>query len=244
MTASEMEQIEAYLLGQMNNTERVAFQQRVEDEPELAKEIEQHQRLMEGVALEGARAVLEEVMDEQVESSGARTIPLWQRWQPYAAMAAVVLVIFLAWYRLSPPQPQDLYAAYYEPAPGLPTTLGTVDNPEFAEGMVAYKRGEYADAIQFWNPLLGTESDSDTLGYYLGLANLAEEEIETAVALLQQVKTMRPPSPFTSDATWYLGLAFLSQGNEKEARNTLEPLKDHPVYGDRVQELIGHLTGE
>lgn len=234
MNQELMDRIDAYLLDQMSDAARQEFELQLARDEELQAAVDEQRRMMEGIALEGARQTLAEVMSES--PGQARTVPLWQRWQLYTlAAAAVALLLVWVWSRPAPP-PEQLYAAYFEAAPGLPTTLGATDAPAFAEGMVAYRRGDYAAAIAQWEPLRQDSARSDTLDYYLGISHLAERQFTEAEPLLRAVAT-NEASPYQTEATWYLALGYLRAGRLDAARVWLDRLPEESSLEERAEKL-------
>ncbi len=115
----------------------------------------------------------------------------------------------------------ELFAAYFKPDPGLPTTMGTSSDYEFYYGMVSYKRKEYGYAILRWEPLYAASPENDTLVYFLGVANLANGNARQAKKDLQLAEK-KTESVFYDDIQYYLALSFLKENRIEEARTTLE----------------------
>jgi len=226
--------IDDYLLGDLTPKEQAAFEQEMAQDDTLRQAVEEQRRLIEGIELENARRLLDEVMTSEPRSV---IKPLWQRAAPYLAVAASVLLLIAGWYSLRPPRHERLYAANFEAAPGLPTTLGLSDDPAFAEGMIAYKQQQYEQALLRWQPLLTRGEVSDTLQFYLGVAHLGRGAPEPAEPLLRQVAE-QSDSPFQPDAQWYLALAYLRQGKKPMVREWLQVLQANAQYGKRSKSLL------
>ena len=226
--------IDDYLLGELNPEEQAAFEQEMAQDEALRQAVEEQQELIAAIQLENARRLLDEVM---TPSSRNVIKPLWQRAAPYLAVAASVLLLITGWYLLRPPSYERLYAANFEAAPGLPTTLGLTDDPTFAEGMIAYKQQQYEQALLRWQPLIARGETSDTLQFYLGITQLGRGSPEEAAPLLSAVAE-QPTSPYQTDAQWYLALAYLRQGKQQAAREWLRGLQTSAQYRDQSQALL------
>lgn len=226
--------IDDYLLGQWTQEEQTAFEEKMARDEALRRAVEEQRRLIEGVELENARRLLDQVMTPQPREV---IRPLWQRAAPYLAVAASVVLLITGWYLLRPPRHERLYAAHFEAAPGLPTTLGLSDDPTFEEGMIAYKQQQYEQALTRWQPLFAQGEASDTLQFYLGVAQLGRGAPKEAEALLQAV-AKQPHSPYHSDARWYLALAYLRQGKQAEAQERLQALAASGTYGEQSRTLL------
>jgi len=130
---------------------------------------------------------------------------------------------------------QQLYATYFQPDPGLPTTMSSSTDFLFFEAMVFYKQGDYEKAITKWDPLLKEKPKNDTLNYFLGVAHLANENEDEAITFLQWASEHQQ-SRFLSDIYHYLGMAHLKQGDEERALIALRK-SDLKKSKDLLEEL-------
>ena len=92
---------------------------------------------------------------------------------------------------------------------------------DFYDAMVNYKRGDYKTAISKWKKLEVNKSDNDTLTYFLGVAYLADKEVDLAIPYLTTASKSKE-SVFYDDANYYLGLAYLKKENNAEAIHFLK----------------------
>ena len=134
--------------------------------------------------------------------------------------AAIIIGIGLFWMNQNPSNDR-IYAKYFTPDPGLPTTMSTTTNYTFFDGMVNYKQGDYKTAIAKWTPLEQKSSGNDTLQYFLGVAYLADNNPKKALPYLNETVN-NAESVFFEDATFYLGLAYLKEDNIEASRTALE----------------------
>lgn len=149
------------------------------------------------------------------------------------SMAAILVVIFgLIWMMDSKNSPEHLFAIHFKPDPGLRTVMGTKSDYNFYEGMVAYKRKEYAEAINTWQQLLAEKQDNDTLKYFLGVAFLAQGNADKSLEYLEPAKNFSQ-GVFKEDAAHYTALAKIKLGNIEEAKQLL---KENP--SERNNELL------
>lgn len=237
MNEDLLHRIDDYLLGELTQEEQAAFEGEMAQDEALREAVEEQRGLIEGIQLDNARRLLDEVMTPESRSV---IRPLWQRATPYLAVTASVLLLITGWYLLRPPQHERLYAAHFEAAPGLPTTLGLSDDPTFAEGMIAYKQQQYEQALLRWQPLLARDQASDTLQFYLGVAQLGRGAPKEAEPWLQTV-VEQPDSPYQPDAQWYLALAYLRQGKQQATREELQALLASEQFGARSRALLGEM---
>ena len=153
-------------------------------------------------------------------------------------MVAVILAA-AAWWLARTPVNEQLYAEHFRPDPGLPVAMGVTDDPVFADAMVSYKEGKYAEARAKWSPLLQMEPMNDTLRFYIASAWLNEGRVAEALPMLEGVAA-EEASAFRDRARWYLFLARIRTGVTGEA--LAMPLDDDPVYGERVRRIKQRLA--
>ncbi len=231
------EAIEAYVLERMSPDERAAFEQRMAADASLRAEVDLERENIQAVELGGLSRMLTGIaqQDRSDEESGPAK---WTRVLKYAAMFAAIVTAAIWWVNRAPLN-EELYAEHFTPDPGLPVSMGTTSEPAFADAMVAYKLGDYAEARTKWAPLLAQEPMNDTLRYYIASAWLAEKRTEQAVPMLEAL-VKEPASPFASRARWYLFLAYLREG-EIVKGEALDLDKD-PTYGERAQTILARLS--
>lgn len=220
----EWDEIERFLLRRMSPEEENMFRVRLSTDNNLKKATDEMKLLIVGVQESSLEAKLDSYHSElpgrviMGQKTGARIRPIW--WLAAASVIAVLLVSawFLLWNKNSD---ADLYAEFFEADPGLISAMSSSSDYEFDRGMIDYKTGNYGAAIKSWEPLLTTRPNSDTLNYFLGAANLANDNTKKAISFFEKV-TISANSVFVKDACWYLALAQIKNGNRQEAIPYLE----------------------
>lgn len=228
------EAIEAYVLDRMAPEVRAAFEQRLAAEPALRAEVELQRESMLAIELGGLERMLRQAGREA--GAAAPEDSAGGAWRTYVRYAAVLaLLIGAAWWALLPPANERLFAQHFEADPGLPVEMGATDDPVFAEAMVSYKEGRYADARTRWEQALHQHPGNDTLQYYAGSAALAGGDAEAAIAHLLPVANDEA-TVFRDRARWYLFLAYVRTGRAAEAKAL--HLQEHPVHGERARTIL------
>ncbi|MGB3617718.1 MAG: hypothetical protein WBA12_06335 [Catalinimonas sp.] len=233
MNEQTFNRIEAYLMDQMNPDERARFQADRQDDHALDQAVREQEQLILAVETEGVRRTLAEIAAEEAHVAAPKAKQR-RMWRPLLIGAAAAVALLIAGrYFFRPDASSELFAAYYTPAPGLPTTLGATDEPRFAEGMVAYKLGEYEEARAQWLPL----ADNDTLNYYLGISYLAATAPDSALFYLRQVAD-NPASAYREEARWYVALAHLQARQPERARTALKELDPEHPNREQIKALL------
>jgi tetratricopeptide (TPR) repeat protein len=241
ISQEELERIEAYLMGQMDQVEKSSFERELEYDQQLGLKVNTVKEIVLGIE----KTILKEEMDKfhgeinqvanPVSETPVRKINRWFFFE-IAASISILFLIGLLIYRGGHDLETDLFAQYYEPDPGLITAMSSEGNYEFDRAMVDYKSGKYQDAIERWNVLLEQKSDNDTLQYFIGSAHLALKDMQQAQYYLKNVVEF-PEGRFYQDAYWYLALSYLSEGDREKAKLFLE-ITDHPDKTALLEDLL------
>lgn len=229
------ETIEAYVLDRMSSKERASFEERMAADAELRREVDLQRDHIHAVELGGFLRTLQQVGRAQAAPTGGGH---WTKLWRYAAMVAVV-VAAAVWWLTRPTSNEQLFTEHFRPDPGLPVVMGATDDPAFADAMVSYKEGKYAEARAKWSPLLQAEPMNDTLRYYMASAWLGEHRSQEALPLLESVAADEG-SVFQGRARWSLFLARIHNGETSAAMAM--PLDDDTVYGERVRRIKQRLS--
>lgn len=221
ISQEQLEAIERYLNKQMTGDELVAFETKLQENEAFKTMVEDVKTIFSAIETQ----TMKEKMDGFHEAlKDTSVIPLHTKQRPfrkYMIAACVVALLGLGYVSLFGKSANEkLYANYFTPDPGLPTTMGTTTNFDFYDAMVNYKQGDYKTAITKWESLAQTAKANDTLNYFLGVAHLANNEEQLAINYLSKV-TFSEIKAFDKEAHYYLGLAYLKANDTKLAKENL-----------------------
>lgn len=219
ITQEEFERIEAYLNNSLSKGDLQIFENRLENEEGFAAKVEDIKTVLTGIETQALKEQLNE-FHKDISTPAKDTIQFNPKvkslqWRKIAVAAALIIAAGSFWF-LNRNSNNQLYADFYSPDPGLPTTMSSTNNYEFYEAMVAYKQGYYKDALNTWTNQLKTKVDNDTLNYFVGSALLADKKEHKAISYLQEVINT-DNSVFKNEAFYYLGLAYLKNNNKEKA---------------------------
>lgn len=234
---SRFEAIEAYVLGSMTTDERARFEQELAADAALRVELELQRENMHAVELGGVTRMLKSIAAEEVASEMSMTKSNWKQYLKVAAVVAIVLSGSL--WLLRPSANERLFADHYTADPGLPVTMGSTADLVFADAMVSYKEGHFAEARAKWSTLLQQEPMNDTLRYYMASAWLAEGDARAAIPMLEGLAN-ESASMFHARANWFLLLAYVRSGEIAKARTIA--LESDTTYGERVRLIKAQFT--
>ena len=241
------EKIERYLQGMLTPAERERFETEMKEDAALREEVALHKQLMSSIETESVRQLLEQIHEGNFERETPVVSIRHRRSYTFIAVAAsLALLILSGWWYINSQvsQPASLYAAYFSPAAGLPTTLSYTNDARFSEGMISYKLGAYAEAREWWQPLLQADPANDTLNFYMGVAALADEQTDGAINYLSKV-VEENNSIYYADARWYLALAYLLDENKEKVKTILQDLSEEDgTYREQSIEIIKKITSD
>lgn len=251
MTTEQDHLIDDYLLGRLGPQEVQAFEQQLAQDPALATELAERRQLVQAIQYQGnqdlkarlgsiARQVAQD--DEQ-----ARPRPHLMRGKPWriaAATAAAIALCIIVYQLLSgPPNPQALYAAYYQP---YALSLGSRGEPVDASLALAasyYQSGKYAAAIPLFEQARASQPTNGMLKMALGLCYLNTGNLPPSRAAFAELIEQKDPY-FEDLAHWYTALGYLRGGQPSEALPHLQVLASEPGADQHPQavELLRELT--
>lgn len=218
ITQELLETVERYYNHTMTADERTVFEEKLQQDTEFKTLVEDIKTLILGIETQTLKEKLDTFhndMPMQLHAEKAASKVRYFNVRKIAATVVILVAIGCFWW-INGSSNDRLYNQFFTPDPGLPTTMSKSDNFEFFDAMVNYKKGDYKLAITKWNKLQEKEPDNDTINYFLGVANLADNNTNAAISFLQKTAS-RPESVFHDDAEYYLGLAHLKNNNKQEA---------------------------
>ncbi|WP_298554857.1 tetratricopeptide repeat protein [uncultured Algibacter sp.] len=219
-----LEIIERYINGSMTIQELKDFNQLLELDKEFKTKVKDVETMLKGIEAQTLKEQLDEfheAIPQTIIKKPIRGKVRFLNFSKIAVAAALVLAIGGIWF-FSSPKNEKLYTNYFKPDPGLPTTMGSTNNFAFYDAMVNYKHGDYNIAIDKWKVLQEKKPENDTLNYFLGVAHLANKNINDAIPFLERSIEAEDGFIFLDEAYLYLGLAYLKEGNVELAKKHLD----------------------
>ncbi|MDR3712107.1 MAG: hypothetical protein P4L51_04780 [Puia sp.] len=268
---NQEEYIDQYLNGTMSEEEKQSFLRRLEEDAAFRQEFVRQEKLADMVRLAALQEQLESIhlemesgdghtgltdsgaADNRLTDNPPDALPSGMRsaikkisagW--WLAAAAVILLVVLGDYlltRYSRPPEEKIFAAWYAPAPGLPTTMGAGQNDiRLMDAMVDYKTKEYSSAAGKFKALL-----PDTVAvFYLASSYMGAGQYDSAYLFFRRLAGTHPtgwPDHYTGMAQWYEALSCLRLKKVTEARSILQAISgitDHP-YREKALKLSKEL---
>ncbi len=142
----------------------------------------------------------------------------------YVAAAVMIIAILVSQYFQKEPNPQDLYAAYFQPFKIVKDSITSdlQNQPEFETALKAYNLKDYYTASIQFDHLLSNSKDAHVT-FYNAMSHLNNGDFTSAQAIMDRLKKER--SNYQADLYWYSALISLKQSNKREAIIQLDSLK-------------------
>ena len=243
--------LERYLLGTMDEPERLAFEKQLSANPALADALQVHQDTTEGIQLDGSQALKEHLREVESELAGtgisrnpsdARTLrrPL----MTWLAVAASLLAVVLLGYLVLPgPSPEKMYVAYYQPYPNLinpaQRSAEVKEETGLERAMRAYDGQQYVQALALFEQ--GDAFSNPGYTFYYAASYLGLNQPQKAIPLLERVAENQE-SLFYEPALWYLALAHLKMDDAAAAIPYLEKVATRDGdYAREAKEVLDEL---
>jgi len=187
---------------------------------------------------------LQAEIEERAEETPVRTLS----WRNHAAAAAVFVgLCAAAWLYWNHTADERLYAGFFKAAENgnLSLRSATDDNPapEWTLAMELYGDGKYEEALPYYRVYLADNPEDFQTALYGGIAALEGGQNAQAISWLESARFNDPER--YAEATWYLALAQLRNGNRSECKLLLEELAagKNAEWAEKAVGLLGRVGG-
>ncbi len=225
-----------YLEGDMDKTKLEEFEELLNNDSELKKEVEWHKNFKNAVF-----AVEKEQLEERVKKMIAvekkqeqKEVPVislpkssnQKRFYWIAAAAALILALGLG-LLLVPNNEQSLLVDELKTSYAAPVvTMGkNPQNPDqmWQESISAYQLKDYQKVVSLLSQKEQNSSLNSEQKFYLGLAHLYQKDGQTQKAI-QYLTTAKKENPrlYEENSNWYIALAHLKMNQKEAAKEYLQ----------------------
>ena len=237
--------IDRYLNGELGEEDMIDMEVRLLVDEDFRRSFETTKTLISGIKASAKTSSLQDKLDrlqtlkspdQDQQSRGSAILSFLHKKNVlrYGIAAAVLLaLVVVALLTIGQnPTPEQLFADNFEISPNLDyrASRGSGQDPEITQAYRAYDQGLYAQAIDLLEKLILKGDDPLIHQYYLGNCHLALENWPEAITALQAPADAN--FHLANDAKWYLGLAYLGQGDTK---NAIPLLRESSRLLDREQ---------
>ena len=225
--------IEAYLNNELAGDEQIAFENRIELEPDLLEEIVLHRQIREFVKeneIHNLKSQVKNWILEEKEDVKTKKITLFSRTNLLRIAASLVLILGLAWLYFNSQSSGNQYFAEL-----VQQNIGTIQGSEDRSSWTqSFREEKYAKVISILNK---KEIKTSEEIYYLGLSYAAETNYSKAIAQFSTI--ILQDSVYAEKANWALALVYLKQNNRILAKPLLEKIaKSDSEFSKKAKDLL------
>jgi tetratricopeptide (TPR) repeat protein len=233
-------EFDEYLQGEMAVADKLAFEQQLKDQPDLAmafetyKELQLHLENKFGKAnqLKAFKENLKGISNAHFKKSKPKVIA-FKPW--YYAVAASVAVLFGLFFLNQNSNPR--FEDYNQPETAFFMERSEAnDNLKLAQD--AFNEKKYKEAIPLFETILKTDKSAE-IQYFYGTALLEENRLSEAEAVFTTLKTGN--SIYKNKAIWSLALSKLKQKDYKTCKELLLTIPEDYEGNDQVDALLEDL---
>ena len=244
------ELIDRYFENALSPKERLEFNDLLQNNEEFRTEFLFHKDLKKAITRhqsEELKETLGKFESNLKRPSRFSVVPV--KWLAAASLALLLTVGSWMVKNYVFPSNERIFLTYYQPYPNtvLPIVRGDELHTIEYRAFLAYEAGEYHKAINLFNSV--KNSEDKYIEFYRALCLLSIDKTEEAIQTLLPLTNSSPGTLQNIDcrqkATWYIGLAYLRQGDEQEARyymdilrNQNEELRFKKNEAEEVYELL------
>lgn len=165
-------------------------------------------------------------LNKKIHGSVSSCTTLQHNWRLYYSLAAMLVLAFtsILYFQNKQPSHESLFTEYFKPYPNtIPLVRGEESAGLLESAMVEYESEKYKESLIILQNLLYREPENDNACFYAGISYLCLNDPQSAMGLLQKVVNNKR-SDLADQATWYLALAYIKQGNIQAAKISLNDL--------------------
>jgi tetratricopeptide (TPR) repeat protein len=231
------EQIETYILGEMNASEKAAFEKLLQEDIALKKDFEDWKQTETIIAKHKTAEVhLPELTNtlrpltnkyfhkENTQQKG-KTISFKKYWYAAVAIAAVLLFFIL--------MPPDMSRYEINPMPGA-VVRGTQDENKI--GAKLFNEKNYKEALPFLKQNAETHPEDATANFYFGITMIKVEKFQDALPVFE--KLIQGNSAYKEDSYFFAALAAYKSNEKSIASKYAAQVPENNQYYKNAQRIL------
>jgi tetratricopeptide (TPR) repeat protein len=242
MNFEEEAWVEKYLLDELSEEERSAFEKIAQEDQDLKRRIDEHRVLIDGLR-KGFNRELKHMLREEeskIQPTEARKkerfLSLRNPWMIAASVSLLLVagVVFLPWNNVSG---EAIYDKYYQTYPNILNPVTRSGQPE-KSGFWYYEAADYKNALMKFEQDLSKNPDHPGLNFYAGISQIELQQYRAALASLHKV-VKADDAALSKPALWYIALVNLKTGRKKAASKALKTLSaGEDTYARKASEIL------
>ena len=237
-------EISKYLSGEMDAQTEKEFEQKLSNNTALRNEYELHKEIQNALGEEDIMELREKLGEYGPSTRQKKRFRLkWGDALTAAALVTLFIGIGMLWmYHSQITNPDELYASYFEPYPGIysqrsidaDSESGTLKQKAF----LAYEQENWEKAQNHFDELLLLQPEKAEYDFYAGMLDLKLNDTPEAINHFHTV--LDKADPLLEDQTiWYIALAHLKEKNiEKSVEYLQKIVKEDLANKKKAMKLL------
>ena len=240
------DKIERYLNNGLDDREKQLFEEQLNADTSLRKEVALHRELRDTINHQSEKdRFLDNLGTVHKEFTGSPdthdTGASFRKKYYWAAVLALAVVCGYIFYKVVVDRPgsDELFTAYFAPYENFITSRGN-DDTSLTQAMLFYDKADHQNAINYFEQL--TDINDPAVSLYYGISLMQEDRFAMAEEKLKF--TIEKGAPLiTPVAQWYLALLHLKTGNIPQAKSLLSHIIEDPgsEFYDSAKALLNDL---
>lgn len=239
----DIDLIESYLRGTLDEQALAAFQKRRQDDSEFDREVIDYSQIINQIRTTREKDFMNKLKRWDGEIENRQEVKVIALRRIFLVAASVLLLALAGVYvfRNNQHDHEQLFQEYFQPYENV-ITERSGKNDSQQKGMELYDQKKYDEAIVQLKLAVTEDSDNPSLQCYLGIAYLAAGNAQEAKTTFENIVD-DDHSLFKEVAEWNLAMTYLKLDDEGSLRKTLEGIiqqKDH-LYRVQATDLLRRL---
>lgn len=243
-TIYDIDMIDKYLTGVLNQTEQEIFDKKLKSDPNLVSDIDLQRTAINFITIQGRqdfKKKIKEVHLNEMIKRKRKKINLYA----IAASVSVVFIISLStiyFILTSTTNHEKLYASNFTPYQDVISSNDvrgeSEDISEINKAYQFYNSKQYIEASKTFHKEIKNGNTEESTLFYYSISLLALNKYIEASKYLEKL-ILNNEGLFCEQARWYLALCYIGENNLTNATKTLESIIKEQSYNfSKAKELL------
>jgi len=215
--------IEKYLDSELNDSERVEFEELLKTDPTLRKEFIFRKNLHEAIQedeIMDLREILDNIMEEK--SIGLSLLRKRVFYIP-AAATVLIIVLFALFLNQHGKTNTDIFEAYYSAYPAFFCTRSGEGRDSLRQAFTYYENKQYVKSYSLFMELAEADSTNMMARFYGSICALEINQTDKSIGILNDLM-QDSTHLFWEEAHWYAALGYIQKNETNKAKVVLNKI--------------------
>ena len=238
--------IEAYLNGTLSKKEQEAFEQQLQVDEGLKKEVQIHRSIFDRLSVHYQSEDKAEAFKEKIASIGKQYQQTTDNVKPLhpgkqrrnyaigAVLAIAASILLLLW----APWKTSLYEQFAKHPAARFTEMST-NQSLLNQAEASFNAEQYSEALNFLTEYTTNNPEDTEAQFFQAIALLETNQFDAAENIFKNISA--GTTPYQYEAIWYLGLSELKKGDKTAAKTYLQQIPEGSSAYNKAQRLLPKL---